>query len=199
MSRSREATSLDGLEVELRKIAGVVAVAFVETDGLLVIEVQAAAEATDDLARKVTRVAIEHTGGTIAVEVVRWGDGGPHDPESRLRFVEVATDPGAGTLLVRLARSEEVSVGRAPTEHGLMSAVEATVYAVRGFLPALSFLPGWARTIETMPDRRFLVVASVTDPRAGSHLRGIAEGSTPIEAAARATLSALNRNVSRDL
>ena len=191
--------SIDELEVELRKLQGVVAVAFVETDGLLVIEVQAAPDAPDNLARTATVVAVEHSGGTVAVEVVRWGDGGPHVPETRFRLVEVGTDLTAGTLLVRLARGEEESVGRAPTEHGLLSAVEATVYAVRAFLPELTFLPGWARLIETLPDRRFLVVASVTDPEARVNRRGVAEGPTPIEGAARATLAALNRTVGRDL
>jgi hypothetical protein len=191
--------SLDELELELRRLTGVVAVAFVERDGLLVVEVQSASDAPDHLGRRVTEVAVEHTGGTVAVEVVRWGDGGPHEHEARLRFVGLAADPTAGTLLVRLARGDEEAVGRAPTEHGLLSAVEATVYAVRAFLPALAFLPGWARIIETLPDRRFLVVASVTDPVAQHHLRGIAEGSTPVEAAARATLGALNRVVSRQI
>jgi len=191
--------SIDELEVELRKLQGVVAVAFVEADGLLVIEVQAAPDAPESLARTATEVAVEHSGGTIAVEVVRWGDGGPHVPEARFRVVEVGTDLTAGTLLVRLARDDEESVGRAPTEHGLLSAVEATVYAVRAFLPKLSFLPGWARLIETLPDRRFLVVASVTDPEARVNLRGVAEGPTPVDAAVRATLAALNRTVSREL
>ena len=191
--------SLDELEVELRRLAGVVAVAFVEHEGLLMVEVQSAPDAPDHLARRVTEVAVEHTGGTVAVEVVRWGDGGPHEHEARLRFVGLAADPTAGTLLVRLARGDEEAVGRAPTEHGLLSAVEATVYAVRAFLPALAFLPGWARIVETLPDRRFLVVASVTEPAAQHHLRGIAEGTTPVEAAARATLAALNRVVSRQL
>ena len=118
------------------------AVAFVETDGLLLIEVQAAPDAPDDLARVATGVAVEHSGGTVAVEVVRWGDGGPHVPEARFRLVEVGTDLTAGTLLVRLARGDEESVGRAPTEHGLLSAVEATVYAVRAFLPAAHLPPG---------------------------------------------------------
>jgi hypothetical protein len=77
--------------------------------------------------------------------------------------------------------------------------VEATVYAVRAFLPELTYLPGWARTVETTPDRRFLVVASITDPIARTHLRGAAEGATPIEGAVRATLAALNRTISRDL
>jgi hypothetical protein len=191
--------SIDDLEVELRKLQGVVAVAFVDTDGLLVIEVQAAPDAPENLARTATGVAVEHSGGTVAVEVVRWGDGGPHVPEARFRVVEVGTDLTAGTLLVRLAHGEEASVGRAPTEHGLLSAVEATVYAVRAFLPELSFLPGWARVIETLPDRRFLVVASVTDPEARVNLRGVAEGPTPVDAAVRATLAALNRTVSRGL
>jgi hypothetical protein len=53
--------------------------------------------------------------------------------------------------------------------------------------------------VETTPERRFLVAASVTDPLARSHLRGAAEGSTPVEGAVRATLAALNRSVSRDL
>jgi hypothetical protein len=191
--------SIDVLEVELRKLEGVVAVAFVETEGVLLIEVQAAPGAPDDLARVATGVAAERTGGTVAVEVVRWGDGGPHVREARLRLVEVGTDLTAGTLLVRLARDDEESVGRAPTEHGLLSAVEATVYAVRAFLPELAYLPGWARLIESLPDRRFLVVASVTDPEARVNLRGVAEGATPVEAAARATLAALNRTVSRHL
>lgn len=191
--------SIDELEVELRKLPGVVAVAFVETDGLLVIEVQAAPDAPDSLARAATGVAVEHSGGTVAVEVVRWGDGGPHVPEARFRVVEVGTDLTAGTLLVRLARNDEESVGRAPTERGLLSAVEATLYAVRAFLPELSFLPGWARVIETLPDRRFLVVASVTDPEARVSLRGVAEGPTPVDAAVRATLAALNRTLSREL
>ena len=110
--------SIDELEVELRKLAGVVAVAFVERDGLLLIEVQAAPDAPDDLARTATAVAVEHTGGTVAVEVVRWGDGGPHVPEARLRLVEVGTDLTAGTLLVRLARDEEEAVGRARPSTG---------------------------------------------------------------------------------
>ena len=143
-------------------------------------------------------LAVEHTDGPVAVEVVRWGDGGPHHPEARLRLVELTTDPAAGELTVRLARGEQEAVGRASTAGGLPAAVEATVYAVRAFLPELTYLPGWARTVETTPDRRFLVVASVTDPLARTHRRGAAEGATPIEGAVRATLAALNRTISRE-
>jgi hypothetical protein len=100
---------------------------------------------------------------------------------------------------VHLARGEEQAVGRAPTAHGLLAVVEATVFAVRTFVPDLTYLPGWARTVETTPDRRFLVVASVTDPEARAHLRGAAEGTSPLDAAVRATLAALNRTISREL
>jgi hypothetical protein len=191
--------SLDQLELRLRRLTGVVAVAFVQTDELVVIEVQAGADATDDLARDATILAAQHVHGPVAVEVVRWGDGGPHTPESRLELLEVTTDPSIGEITVRLGRGEEEATGRASTAGGLPAAVEATVVAVRAFLPELPYLPGWARTVETTPDRHFLVVASVTDPRTPTPRRGAADGATPIEGAVRATLAALNRTISREL
>jgi hypothetical protein len=191
--------SVDELELALRRLPGVMAVGFVEAEGLLLVEIQAGAEAYDDLARDATLLAVEHATGPVAVELVRWGDGAPPQREARLRLVELTTDPAAGELTVRLARGDEEALGRASTAGGLPAAVEATVYAVRAFLPELTYLPGWARTVETTPDRRFLVVASVTDPLARTHRRGAAEGATPIEGAVRATLAALNRTISRDL
>ncbi len=191
--------SLDALELQLRRLAGVVAVGFVETDDLVVIEVQAGPDAYEDLARDATVLAAEHVRGPVAVEVVRWGDGGPHVAEARLQLVDVTTDAAAGEVTVRLARGDDEAQGRASTAGGLPAAVEATVVAVRSFVPDLPYLPGWARTVETTPDRRFLVVASITDPLTRTHRRGAAEGATPIEGAARATLAALNRTISRDL
>lgn len=191
--------SLDQLELQLRRLTGVLAVGFVETDDLVVVEVQAGPDAYDDLARDATVLTAEHVRGPVAVEVVRWGDGGPHAPEARLQLVEVATDPSIGEVLVRLARGDDEALGRASTAGGLPAAVEATIVAVRTFVPDLAYLPGWARTVETTPDRRFLVVASVTDPLTRTHRRGAAEGATPIEGAVRATLAALNRTISRDL
>jgi hypothetical protein len=191
--------SIDELELRLRRMTGVVAVGFVETDDLVLVEVQAGPDADDDLARDATVLAAEFVRGPVAVELVRWGDGGPHPPETRLRLVDLTTDPAAGEITVRLARGEEEAVGRASTAGGLPAAVEATIVAIRTFLPDLPYLPGWARTVETTPDRRFLVVASVTDPLSRAHRRGAAEGATPIEGAVRATLAALNRTISRDL
>lgn len=198
--RDAEVTAgLDELEVELRRLRGVVAVGFSETPDLLVVELQAGPEADDDVARAATLLVDARVARRAAVEVVRWGDGVPAPPETRLRLVDVSTDPAAGDIAVHLACREDQAVGRAPTAHGLLGVVEATVYAMRTFLPDLRYLPGWARTIETTPDRRFIVVASVTDPEARSHLRGAAEGATPLEATVRATLAALNRTISREL
>jgi hypothetical protein len=191
--------NLDELELEVRRLTGVVAVGFVENDDGLLVEVQAGPDASIELPRDISSLTVEHADRPVTVQVVRWGDGGPHEPENRLRVVEVASDTAAGELAVRLARGDDEALGRASTASGLVAAVEATVYAVRIFVPDLSFLPGWARTIETTPDRRFLVVASLTDPLAREHRRGTAEGASPIEAAVRATLAALNRTISRRL
>jgi hypothetical protein len=189
--------SLDTLELHLRKLSGVISVAFVDVDGVTVVEIQAAADAPDDLAPRATRTAIEQVGRAVTVEIVRCGDSGPGEQETRLRLLDVGTDPAGRAVLVRLARGDDLAVGRGSTDHGLMGAVEATVDAVSAFVPALPFLAGWARRIETTPDRRYLVVASVTDPHRRCHRRGVAEGATPVEAAVRATLAALNRAIGR--
>jgi hypothetical protein len=191
--------SLDDLELELRRLPGVLSVGFSETEGLVIVELQAGPEAPEELARNATLLAVEHLGDHTAVEIVRWGDGPPGPNEVRLRLVEVTSDPAVGELAVHLALGDERAVGRASSAHGLLGVVEATVFAVRTFLPELTYLPGWARTIETTPERRFIVVASVTDPEARSHLRAAAEGENPLDAAARATLATLNRTISREL
>jgi len=180
--------SLDELELELRRLRGVLAVGFQEADGLLLVELQAGPDAYAELARDATLIANQGALGPVAVEVVRWGDRGNASRETRLRLVELTNDPAAAELHVRLALGADEGVGRASTGHGLLAPVEATVAAVRVFLP-----------VETTPDRRFLVVASVTDPDTQEHRRGAAEGASPIAAACRATLAALNRTIAPDL
>ena len=191
--------SLDELELALRALPGVLAVGFSELDGLLVIEVQVGPGADETLARDAVLRAHEHASMPVVVELVRWGGGVPPEREARLQMVELVTDPEAGELSVRLALGDDTALGRGSMEHGLLGAVEAAVYAVRTFVPGLTYLPGWARVVETTPERRFLVVASVTDPNARRHLRGVAEGTSPVDGAVRATLAALNRVVARDL
>jgi hypothetical protein len=190
---------LDELEFELRGLHDVISVGFDDAPDLLVVELQAGPDADDDVARAATRIVDARLTRRAAVEVVRWGDGPPTSRDTRLRLVDVTTDPAVGDIAVYLAHGDDRAVGRAPSAHGLLGVVEAAVYAIRTFVPDLPYLPGWARTIETTPERRFLVVASVTDPETRTHLRGAADGRSPLEAAARATLAALNRSISREL
>jgi hypothetical protein len=191
--------SLDELELVLRTLPGVVAVGFVEADGLLMVEIQASADAEETLARDATLRAHEHAGMPVAVEIVRWGGGVEPVKDARVRLVEVTTDPEASELTVRVALGDDHALGRGSMERGLLGAVEATVYAIRTFIPTLPFLPGWARVVETTPERQFIVVASVTEPESRRHLRGAAEGSTPVDGAVRATLAALNRTIGPEL
>ena len=195
MADRSDATRLDELELALRRLPGVVAVGFVDADALLLVEVQVGPEGYDEIARDAALLAGQHAPGPVTVEVVRWGGGGPAVTSPRITLVDVTTDPSAGQLTVELALGEETATGRASSKHGLLAAVQATVHALRVLVPGLPYLPGWARTIETTPERRFLVVASVTDPDTQSHRRGVAEGGSPLEAAARATLAALNRTI----
>ncbi len=80
--------SLDQLELSLRQLSGVIAVGFVESDELLVVEIQAGSGTYDELARDATVLAAEYAGGPVAVEIVRWGDGSP--PRAR------SPPPGGG-------------------------------------------------------------------------------------------------------
>jgi hypothetical protein len=190
---------IDELELELRRMRGVLAVGFRETDGVLLVELQAGPDAYAELARDATLVANQGAAGPVAVEVVRGGDRAVTPRETRLRLIEITNDPAANELQVRLALGDREGSGRASTGHGLLAPVEATVAAVRVFLPDLRFVAGWARHVETTPEHRFLVVASVTDPDTQDHRRGAAEGASPVAAAARATLAALNRTIAPDL
>jgi len=63
--------SLDDLELALRRLPGVLAVGFVETDDLVLVEVQAGPDAYDELARDATVLAAEHVPGAQLERLVR--------------------------------------------------------------------------------------------------------------------------------
>ena len=120
--------SLDELELELRRLRGVLAVGFQESDGLLLVELQAGPDAYPELARDATLIANQGAVGPVAVEVVRWGDRANAPRETRLCLVEITNDPAVGELQVRLALGDDEVVGRASTDHGLLAPVEATLW-----------------------------------------------------------------------
>jgi hypothetical protein len=122
----------------------------------------------------------------------------PEPSERRVRLLAVLTFPDTDELEVHLTLDGRRTIGRAAASRGLLGAVEATLDALRAFAPTLTLASGWARPIDVSSDEPFLVACEVSTG-AGSARHGIATGGSPIEAAARASLHALNRTLARSL
>jgi hypothetical protein len=118
--------------------------------------------------------------------------------ERRVRLLAVLTFPDTDELEVHLTLDGRRTIGRAAATRGLLGAVEATLDALRAFAPTLALNPGWARPIDVSSGEPFLVACEVSSGQ-GANRHGIATGSSPIEAAARASLHALNRTLARSL
>jgi hypothetical protein len=111
----------------------------------------------------------------------------------------VLTFPDTDELEVHLTLAARRTIGRAAASRGLLAAVEATLDALRGFVPNLAYEPAWARTLETSTGDGFLVAAGLTGVETQKARHGLASGASAIEAAARATLQALNRSIVLEL
>lgn len=119
-------------------------------------------------------------------------------PRERVRLLAVLTFPDTDELEVHLTLAARRAIGRAPASRGLVGAVEATIDALRAFAPSLEYSPRWARALEAEGAAPFLVACELTDS-AGTTRHGVASGTSPIEAAARSALHALNRTLTRVL
>ena len=105
--------------------------------------------------------------------------------------------PDTDELEVHLVHGGKRTIGRAPASAGIEGAVTATIAAVRDSAP-VSIL-GWNGLLSTM---RRPATRSSLPSRSGASMRdsvhyGLASGISVIDAAARATLDALNRVLSR--
>jgi hypothetical protein len=192
----------DVLEIAVRQVPGVAAVTVDRRAG--VVQVVTAPAAADpeaappaDLATRVVDLATSFLDGPVAVEILRAGSAGhatrPAFGAAPVRAVElVAVTSALDTqeTEVHLRRRDVRTIGRAPAAHGLAGGVEATVDALRGLGLAITAELEWARTIETTSDRRFVVAVALSD-ESGGHRYGLAEGGTPVAAAAQAALDAL--------
>ena len=218
---------LDDLELELRKLPGVRAAGFDARDELLIIQLHVVpgfdGEASLPLAA--TRIAARHADRPVAVEVVRWRDSPPEGegggtsvqepaPDSasepsapavpteegastgRMRLLAVLSFPDTDELEVHLILDGRRRIGRAPASRGLVAALDATLAAVREFGFALTPTPRWARAIESSEEDALIAVA-LDDESDERILYGIAPGTNPHDAAARATLDAINRRATR--
>jgi hypothetical protein len=175
-----------------------------------------------------SRIAARHSDRPVAVEVVRWRSApvapAPAEPveipptrviaavsenaeivvvePNRPRLLAVLAFPDTDELEVHLVLDGRRTIGRAAARHGIDGAVEATIDAVRelGLQTDLSPRPRWTRTLDDAGYDDEVVVAvaleGVDDRRSVQY--GVASGASLIDAAARATLDALNRRLGRE-
>jgi hypothetical protein len=116
--------------------------------------------------------------------------------EQRVRLLAVLTFPDTDELEVHLTFEGRRIIGRAVASNGILGVVEAMVDGLKVFVPRLEFSPSWARELD---DERDLHLVAVELLALDSRRLGIAAGASAIEAAARATLHALNRSISKHL
>jgi hypothetical protein len=119
-------------------------------------------------------------------------DSGDH----RVRLLAVLTFPDTDELEVHLTFEGRRIIGRAVASNGILGVVEAMVDGLKVFVPKLQFTPSWARVLNDDGRDVHVVACELLAPDDSRRL-GIASGASAIEAAARATLHALNRAISR--
>jgi hypothetical protein len=175
-----------------------------------------------------SRIAARHSDRPIAVEIVRWREGLEAPPatpalapvetattetaevslvaveeeERRARLLAVLAFPDTDELEVHLILDGKRTIGRAAASSGLVGAVEATIDAVCSLGAPFQPRAKWARALDDTADDDRVVVAVALEAVDGDEddlQYGLAAGASPIDAAARSTLDALNRRLSRSL
>jgi hypothetical protein len=190
---------VDVVELALRRLEGVDAVAF-DVDGD-VIRVRVAGSASDTVAADALRVVKTELDHTVVVEVVRAGGApvaapaatAPVGDGSAVEVVAVQAAPESGELEIHLRAGDVRTVGRAALTRGLVGAAEATLEAWHARPGAPTRRVAWARTVETSADARFVVAVALETPAAHTVAHGIGAGPNPIDAAVQATVDALSR------
>lgn len=141
--------------------------------------------------------------GTRAASVITVGEdaqvGAPTRPEARVRLLAVLTFPDTDELEVHLTHLGRRSIGRAKASDGLLASVSATLDGLHQLVPGLEVAASWVRTMDhgtTVPPA---LVACELRTADGGLRNGLASGASVLEAAARSTLHALNRTVTRGL
>jgi hypothetical protein len=121
---------------------------------------------------------------------------------ARPRLLAVLAFPDTDELEVHLVHEGRRTIGRAAASSGLSGAVHATIEAVRELGAPVDPRALWVRALEEEDDERVLVAVALEDEddeHRPAPRYGLAAGVSPIDAAARSTLDALNRKLSRVL
>ena len=111
----------------------------------------------------------------------------------RARLLAVLSFPDTQEVEVHLVLGGRRTIGRAPVGGGLPAVVDATIDALDGLGSPVSPTTLWARPIDGAGEGSFLVGVALQSDDLVSY--GLACGSSPLEAAARSTLDALNRRL----
>jgi len=121
----------------------------------------------------------------------------PAGADQRVRLLAVLTFPDTDELEVHLTYAGRRIIGRATASRGVLGVVEATLDGLREFAPDLHLTPVWAREVEGggAAEGDMHLVGCELHTAEGARRNGLASGASPIEAAARATLHALNRSL----
>jgi hypothetical protein len=188
----------EALELELRQLPGVLFVSLSEADSTTYIELVATplgehAKVRDEAAR----AAVNHLEGPAEIRVLAppQNQAALEDqvvPAERVGLLVVPPGEGDAAVEVQLWRRGQSSARRAVA--GDTQAVgHAVLDALRGLGAIASFdLMGFHAL---PPDWGAGLLAVLRDTRTGELRRGVANGLTPADAAARAVLHALNRSL----
>lgn len=112
----------------------------------------------------------------------------------RVRLLAVLTFPDTDELEVHLTCSGRRIIGRALASEGITGASKATLLGLTNFVPDLMAGVAWVEELSEHNEDAAMVVACAIEVD-GIKRHGIAAGGSRIEAAARATLHAVNRRL----
>ena len=186
--------ALDVLELELRQLPGVCLVTFDEREDVLVVQLGVEPGSDVDLVRdRAARATDSHIEREAVVEVV--GASAPRPPESarRVRLLATIALPD-GEIEVHLAMGERRTIGRRRQADATAAAVEAALDALGAMDLTIPFSLRWVGPIGENSEHAIAVSLRASDGSGGRY--GVASAPEPTEAAARATLAALNRFLS---
>jgi hypothetical protein len=209
-------STFDELELELRQLPGVSFVGVLETTATVVVQLGVEPGVDREvLLAEARRLAELHIAGPLRIELTSMGGDAPGGlPTGRVQLLVVLPWPERDEVEVHLAQSGKRAVGRAKAG-GPMQVVKATLAAVEALgyptpfevedairldefsTKAVDSPEGQAGTQAgpARPEEVVAVVLTSTESH-GRHF-GTSAGRTPEEAAARATLQALNRYLER--
>ncbi|HEV2994271.1 MAG TPA: hypothetical protein VG012_07625, partial [Acidimicrobiia bacterium] len=181
-------TPVDALELELRCLAEVEAVAMDTEDHVVRVQLEPGASG-DALIRRVRDLATARLGRSVVLEIVRRG-GTPSRPEltpiawappAPVEVVAVLTHPESDEIEVHLTGGDVRTVGRAALSRGLLGGAEATLDAWHARPGASRRGVAWVHPVDTESVGQCVVALALEDPAADGPVHGIGHGPSPVE------------------